>query len=131
MQVQPLYIDQVVGFCNGLFVYQGTSLFSGVLQVPVSKRVEVVLHVEKEAKFGVQKWTVAKIYAIDASVLEMERILKKLAQLSKGYSMFYFNFFSALEWRHIVLQRQKSVYGQGESSIKLVGMAFFLVLSIS
>ena len=44
-------------------------------RVPVSKLVEVVLHVGKGAKFGLEKVNSAKIYA-ETPVLEVERILK-------------------------------------------------------
>ena len=45
----------------------------GDFRVPVSKFIEVVIHVEKLAKFGGEK---AKIYAAEMPVLEMGRILK-------------------------------------------------------
>ena len=56
----------------------------GDFQVPVSNLVEVVLHVEKRAKFWVGKWTRAKIYAAEMPVLEMGRILKNKLSVKKA-----------------------------------------------
>ena len=47
----------------------------GDFRIPVSKLVEVVLHVGKGAKFGGEKVNGGKVYAAETPVLKMGEIL--------------------------------------------------------
>ena len=79
--------------CSGVVLFasvavkRGRTLHEalGDLWVPVRKLVDVVLHVEKGAKFGVEKVNGGQtICSRDASVRNRKNYVEKQAQSSKG-----------------------------------------------